>query len=418
MVEELQLLNHYLNSKDPHFLRKLGVDSSYFVTLKDAVNWVEGYRDTMGGALPTIPTVASQFEDFKPVTDLDTPEYLVSVLKEHKAYMEYRPILTSNASLVSGGNTMEAIWKMRGDIDSLLKKFNSSVARYDWVKDAPDRFDKYMEKHGIEGLTGITSGIKSLDEYTGGWKEDDFILLAGRTNEGKSQVALYFAYMAWLQMVKENRNDPIVFFSTEMPKLEISYRLDTLRGHFSNRALNMGKLGNAELYREFLNELQKKNSSFLIMTSEENGGNQFTPQDIRAICESERPAMAFVDQLYDIADGTGERDIRRRIVNVSNQMRDNNLLTKTPTLVVAQASREASKAIKKDKNASPEIDQIQESDNPAQKATRVLTLRYIDDVFRMSLKKNRGGKKDVDVYMRANIDTGMWDEISEETLVF
>ena len=418
MIEELQLLNHYLNSKDPQFLRKLGIDSSYFITLKDTVKWVDNYRDSMGGALPTVATVASQFEDFKPIADLDTPEYLVSVLREQKAYMEYRPILTSNASLVSAGNTMEAMWKMRGELDVLLKRYNSNIARYDWVKNAPDRFDLYMEKHGKEGLTGITTGIKALDEYTGGWKDDDFILLAGRTNEGKSQVALYFAYMAWLQMLKENRNDPIVFFSTEMPKLEVSYRLDTLRGHFSNRALNMGKLGDANLYKEFLYELQKKNNSFLIMTSEENGGNQFTPNDIRAICESERPAMVFVDQLYDIVDGTGERDIRRRIVNVSNQMRENNLLTNTPTLVVAQASRDASKAVKKDPKASPDIDQIQESDNPAQKATRVLTLRYIDEVFRLSLKKNRGGKKDVDVYMRANIDTGMWDEVQEETLVF
>lgn len=418
MLEEIQYLNHWLISKDPYFMRKHGIDRTYFVALRDTVEWVEKFRDDMGGSLPTLDTVENEFEDFRKLKDLDTVEYVVSTLREQRAYMDYRPMLVSNSQLVNSGQTVEAMWQMRNDLDNLLKKFTNKMTRYDWVLHAAERYEKYMEKHGQEGLLGLTTGLDKLDELTGGWKEDDLILLAGRTNEGKSQVGAFFAYKAWLSLLKANINDPVIYFSTEMPELEVAYRLDTLRAHFGNRALNEGRLKNPDDYKDYTNELMKKQTNFLIMTQDANGGRPFTPQDIKAIIESERPAFVVIDQLYDLSDGTDERDIRRKIVNVSNQIREVNLSTLTPTLLIAQAGRESAKDAKKDAKAAPEIHQIQESDNPAQKATKVITLRKLDDTFKLSLKKNRGGPKDKDVFVRADIDTGIWEETLEEELVF
>jgi replicative DNA helicase len=229
----------------------------------------------------------------------------------------------------------------------------------------------------------------------------------------------YFAYMAWKSLQLAGIDQPVIYITTEMPELEIAYRLDTLKAHFPNRALNDGKLADAELYKEYLEELQKKDTSFLILSQESNGGNPFTPADIKLITESERPAFVVVDQLYDLSDGTSERDIRKKIVNVSNGIREVNLYTQTPMMLIAQAGREAAKEGKKDTNATPELYSIQESDNPAQKATRVLTLRLIDNnLFKMSLKKNRGGKRDEDVYMRVDLDTGIWNETTVEEAIF
>lgn len=418
MLEELMAINHWLKSGDPYFLRKHGIDSSYFIALNHVVVWIEQFRDDTNGHLPSLETVAVEFEDFRVINQLDPIDYVVNQLKEQRAYMDFRPILVQNASLLDGGRTIEAMWKMRNDIDQLLSKFTGKLTRYDWVKNAMDRFAKYMEKHGQEGLAGLSTGIKKLDELTGGWKNDDLILIAGRTNEGKSFVGSYFAYTAWLGLQKAQVKSPVIYISTEMPELEIAYRLDTLRAHFSNRALNEGKLQDPELYKEYLMELERKENSLIILTNEANRGKPFTPTDIRAIIESERPGFIVIDQLYDLSDGTGERDIRRRIVNVTNGIRDVNLYTQTPTMLIAQAGRESAREAKKDPNAAPDLHQIQESDNPAQKATRVITLRRIDDVFKMSLKKNRGGVRDKDVYMKADLDSGIWEEIDETEMVF
>lgn len=418
MIEELQVINHWLSSKEPFFLRKYGLDKSYFVATKDVVDWIETFRSDMKGHLPQPDTVASKFEDFRKLSDLDTMDYLTGVLREQRAYMDYRPVLTNNAQMVNSGQTLEAMWKMKSDIDNLLKKYTGSLSRYDWIQHAKDRYERYMEKHNNEGLNGLSTGIKGLDDLTGGWKPDDFILLAGRTNEGKSLVGLYLSYMVWRSLMKAKMKDPVVYISTEMPEVEVAYRLDTMKAHFSNRGLNEGGLQDPELYKEYLNDLSTKENSFFIMTQDANRGNPFTPTDIRAIIDELRPAFVVVDQLYDLSDGTGETDIRRKIVNVTRELRDANLYTQTPMMVIAQAGRESAREAKKDKNASPELHHIQESDNPAQKATKALTLRKIDDVFKMSLKKNRSGEKDKDIFMRSNIDTGIWDEISENEMVF
>lgn len=418
MIEEMQYITYWLESKDPYYMRKHGIDRTYFIALRDVVEWIENFRDDTKGHLPTIDTVVTQFEEFKKLKDLDPIDYLVNFLKEQKAYMDYRPVLTKNAEMVSEGKTIEAMWTMRNEIDTLLHRYTGKISRYDWVKNALERYEKYMEKHGREGLAGLTTGIRKLDELTGGWRSDDLILLAGRTNEGKSFVGIYFAYMAWRSLQVANMKDPVIYITTEMPELEVAYRLDTLKAHFSNRALNDGKLQDPELYREYLEGLSKLDNSFLLLSEDTNGGKPFTPADIKAIIESEKPAFMVIDQLYDLADGTGERDIRKRIVNVSNQIREVNLYSQTPIMLIAQAGRESAKEAKKDPNASPELYQIQESDNPAQKATKVITLRLIGDVFKLSLKKNRGGEKDVNVYMKADLDTGIWEETLEEETVF
>lgn len=418
MLEEIQFINHWLVSKEPYYLKKHGIDPDYFVVLRGVVDWVEKFRDDMGGKLPSMELVSSEFEDFRPIKDLDSIEYVTNVLKENRAYMDYRPMLHQSAEMLNGRRTIEAMWKMRNDLDLALKKFTHVNTRYDWVKNANERYEKYMEKHGTEGLAGLSTGIEKLDELTGGWKEDDLILLVGRTNEGKSQVGAFFAYKVWYQLMLADITDPVIYISTEMPEHEIAYRLDTLRAHFSNRALNDGKLHNPDDYKSYIDELKKKETSFLIKTQDANGGNPFTPADIRAMIEEEKPAFIIIDQLYDLSDGTEERDIRRKIVNVSNQIRDVNLSTLTPTLLIAQAGRESAKDAKKDSKASPEIHQIQESDNPAQKATKVITMRKIEEIIKLSLKKNRGGPKDKDVFMRADIDVGIWEETKEEELVF
>jgi len=417
MLEELQFINLWLKQKDPYLMQKHTIDKTYFVVLNDIVTWVEEFRDEHK-ILPSLDTVAKKFDDFRELDDLENVNYVVNVLKEQRAYMDYRPVLTSNAEMLRDGHTIEAMSKMRGDIDSLLKKFTGQITKYDWIKNSAERYLKYLEKHGKEGLSGITTGIPELDDITGGWKEDDLVLLAGRTNEGKTFIGLYVAYKAWLSFKKAGITDPVVYISTEMPELEVAYRLDTLRSHFSNRELNEGKLKNAELYKEFLEGLEKEDTSFLILTQESNGGRQFTPSDIRAMIERERPGLLVIDQLYDISDGTSEKDIRKRIVNVSNQIREINLYTKTPTILLAQASRESAKEAKKDKNASPELHSIQESDNPAQKATRVVTMRKIDDVFKLSIKKNRGGPKDKDVFLRADLDRGIFEPLTEDEMAF
>ncbi|WP_426455478.1 DnaB-like helicase C-terminal domain-containing protein (plasmid) [Paenibacillus sp. S-38] len=419
MIEEVQLINHWLQAKDPHFLYKAQLDSTYFLGTSHIVEWVEKFVSDTGG-MPTLDTTATHFPEFTKMRDLDPVPYLVQELREQRAYIDYRPLLTAGALALNDERTskLEAMWKMRNELDQVLKNYASKTEHYDWVKNALDRYQKYMENHGKEGLTGLPTGIKSLDELTGGWLPDDLILLVGRLNEGKSLIGGFFSFHVWKALQIAKVNDPVVFISTEMSALSVSYRLDTMKAHFSNRALKEGKLAEHELYQEYLKDLSKKDTSFKILTHESNGNNPYTPNDIKAIVELERPAFLCIDQLYDIKDPSGERDRRIRIVNNTAAIREINLNTQTPTMLLAQAGREAAKDAKKNAGAAPEADQVQESDAPAQKATRMLSIKRTGDIFKIALKKNREGDKDKDVFLRANIDTGNYEEMDEAETVF
>lgn len=418
MYDELQALNHWLNSKDAGFLRKHGIDRTYFFSLKSIADWIEDFH-SKSGKLPSAETASVEFEDFRKVEELEPVDYVVNKLLECKAYSEYRPLLKKNAEMIAGGKTIEAMWDMKNHVETMIKNYTSKMTRYDWVKDAKARFESYMETHGQEGLAGLTTGFKGLDDLTGGWRADDLILIMARLNEGKSLLGTFFSYMVWRSLQSAGINDPVIFITTEMPKEEVAYRLDTMRAHFSNNELGQGKLKDTDLYREYLEELEKKDTSFLILDQDSNGGKPFTPSDIRSIIETEKPVFICIDQLYDISDGTGEKDIRKRIVNVSNQIREVNLNTLTPIMLITQAGRESAKSMKKDSNATPELHEVQESDNPGQKATRVLALRMLDDnMFKITLKKNRSGKKNTDIFAEVDIDKGIWNEVSQEESVF
>lgn len=418
MIEEQEMVNHWLLSGEPYFLHKHGVDRTYFALLQDVVAWIERYRDQMGQKLPSRDTVALEFDVFKKMDELDPIEYVVGKLREQKAYIEYRPLLIENSKLVSEGRTIEAIWQMKEHVDRMARRYAQQVKHYDWVGDAEKRFTSYLERQK-EGLAGISTGIAGLDELTGGWREDDMILLSARINEGKSLMAVYFAYMAWRSLMKKGSQRPVIIISTEMPQDEVAFRLDTLRAHFSNRALNEGNLPNPADYKDYLSDLSKKSPKLLILTQDDNDGRAFTPLDIQQLILVEQPAFVVIDQLYDIEDPASlNKDYRVQIVRVTRQLREINRSSRVPMLIVAQSGRNAARAARANQDAMPELEDIQESDAPAQKATKVITLRQFGDVLKMTLKKNRGGKKGQSVFLRADIDKGVYEEILEEEQVF
>lgn len=66
---------------------------------------------------------------------------------------------------------------------------------------------------------GITTGLRSLDTYTGGWRGGQLVVVAGRPGMGKSAAALHFMVSAAWQ------GTPVCFFSLEMQDTQLSDRL-------------------------------------------------------------------------------------------------------------------------------------------------------------------------------------------------
>ena len=86
-------------------------------------------------------------------------------------------------------------------------------------------------------LSGVTSGFYDLDSLTQGFQRSDLIIIAGRPSMGKTALSLNIAS----NLIKISKL-PVLFFSLEMSKEQIMYRLLSMETNINQMRLKSGKL--------------------------------------------------------------------------------------------------------------------------------------------------------------------------------
>lgn len=100
---------------------------------------------------------------------------------------------------------------------------------------AMDKIDTLYHKG--EALTGISTGLKDLDEKTSGLQPSDLIIVAGRPSMGKTTLAMNMAESAAI----ENKQ-PVLVFSMEMPGDSLAMRMMSSLGRIDQHRIRTGKL--------------------------------------------------------------------------------------------------------------------------------------------------------------------------------
>jgi replicative DNA helicase len=111
------------------------------------------------------------------------------------------------------------------------------------VKDTlAESFDRLDELHKqAEGLRGVPTGFKDLDNTLAGFQKSNLIILAARPGVGKTSMALN---MAQNLAVKHKR--PVGFFSLEMSREELVDRLLVAQADIDAWRLKTGKLSETD----------------------------------------------------------------------------------------------------------------------------------------------------------------------------
>jgi replicative DNA helicase len=103
--------------------------------------------------------------------------------------------------------------------DIAANKTKASVFSIGSIIDA--NIDTLVERRGNKSLiSGISTGLKKLDTLTSGLQNSDLIILAARPSMGKTALALNLA-----RNVAVDAEMPVLFFSLEMAKEQLSMRL-------------------------------------------------------------------------------------------------------------------------------------------------------------------------------------------------
>ncbi len=127
------------------------------------------------------------------------------------------------------------------DLFEIVKSKNSTAAQGIGSVMA-ESIRKIEKARTSEGLTGIPSGWTSLDRFTGGWQPSDFVIVAARPGMGKTSFVIQMLLNAAHDFKK-----PVALFSLEMPAVQITDRIISMRTGVDLHKLRRGEVSNAEM---------------------------------------------------------------------------------------------------------------------------------------------------------------------------
>lgn len=407
MYEEM-IINKILTTKSMKVVKENGLSSENFLTCKDKLLFIEEHQQIYG-VVPDTITFLAKFNDFELLNVTESDEFLSYKLKEATLYKDLVPVLKAGGDMTRE-DSIKAIQYLKENLDNLLKNTNLKVGRgYDIMGNGEDRLEEYKRRCEVRGLLGISTGIPMLDEYTHGWLAgEDLITIVGRTNEGKSWILLYLLVKAWMQGKR------VVLYSGEMGRNIVGFRVDTMYKHFSNSYLMNGNASLMESYEEYIKTL-RTNNPFIILTPTDFGGRKPTVNDLESMCEYYGADILGVDQISLMTDQRKGENKRIKFTQITEDLFALSEKLRIPVIANTQASRESVKD-KKSKDQAPELDQIAESDGIPQNSSRVLSMKVIDGILKLAIKKNRYGINNKEILLRWDIDKGIINPILENSL--
>lgn len=226
-------------------------------------------------------------------------------------------------------------------------------------------------------LPGLASGFYDLDLLTQGFQKSDLIIIAGRPSMGKTALGLNIA----LNVIRESKL-PVLFFSLEMSKEQIMYRLLSIEANINQSRLKSGRLHHNDWVK--LNKIIKIMSKvpfFLDDTAD------LSIQDIQSkiktiLFEQTQIGLIIIDYLQLMQNPKSKTENRVQELSIitrglKNLARQFNI----PIITLSQLSRSVESRIDK----KPILSDLRESGSIEQDADLVLMLYKNKD---LPLKQN------------------------------
>ena len=105
-----------------------------------------------------------------------------------------------------------------------------------------------MAMQNDQGIVGVPTGLKDLDEKLGGLHKSDLIILAGRPSMGKTALATNIAYNASQNILKRQETSSVAF-SLEMSSEQLSTRILSEQARIKSDDIRRGKVTEEEINR-------------------------------------------------------------------------------------------------------------------------------------------------------------------------
>ena len=217
------------------------------------------------GMLANPITLKNYFENEK--DEINVPEYLVKVTKfstSSRQAIEYSKIIydmfvrrelvkiseniIDTAKLndldTSGQNIIENSERLLFDLAE-KGSFNSSLVKFDEAVKFTIEMASAAYKNE-EGIVGVPTGLRDLDDRLGGLHNSDLVIIAGRPGMGKTALATNIAFHAAQKLQESGRKSSIAFFSLEMSSEQLSTRILAEQSRIKSNDIRRGKISDEQ----------------------------------------------------------------------------------------------------------------------------------------------------------------------------
>ena len=339
------------------------------------------------GLLANPITLKNYFKDEK--DELNVPEYLVKITKfstSSRQAIEYSKIIydmfvrrelikiseltIDNAQLndlnTSGQTIIENSEK---ELFKLAEKgsFNSSFIKFDEALKETINMASAAYKNE-DGIVGVPTGLKDLDDRLGGLHKSDLIIIAGRPGMGKTALATNIAFNAAQKLLESGKKSSIAFFSLEMSSEQLSTRILAEQSRIKSNDIRTGRISD-EQFDKFIET--SKNIAELPLFIDETPAITIAAMSNRArrIKRLEGLDMIIVDYIQLMRGTSNYKD--GRVQEVSEITQGLKAIAKElaiPVIALSQLSRQ----VEQRDNKKPQLSDLRESGSIEQDADVVM----------------------------------------------
>ena len=217
------------------------------------------------GMLANPITLKNYFDNEKDTINI--PEYLVKITKFSSAArqtIEYsklvydlyvkRELIKLSENIIDTAkqndldqNAQKIIESSEKSLFDLAEKgsFSSSIVKFDEAMRLTIEMASNAYKNE-EGIVGVPTGLKDLDDRLGGLHKSDLIIIAGRPSMGKTALATNIAFHAAKNIQENIKKSTIAFFSLEMSSEQLSTRILAEQSRIKSNDIRRGKISEEE----------------------------------------------------------------------------------------------------------------------------------------------------------------------------
>ncbi len=245
------------------------------------------------------------------------------------------------------------------------------------------------------GLSGISTGLKDIDDKMGGLQASDLVILAARPAMGKTTLATNIAYNVAAKYRADHNPDGTVkvvdggvvaFFSLEMSAEQLATRIISEQSGVSSEKIRRGKIDEAEFHKivEVSQTLQS-----LPLYIDATGGLTISQVAARARrLKRQRGLGLLVVDYIQLLAGSSRRASEGRVQEITEITTSLKALAKelnVPILALSQLSRQ----VESRDDKRPQLADLRESGSIEQDADVVMFI-YREEYY-LSRKEPRAG---------------------------